>query len=51
MAFIVTELFLVFGGALAFAWWQLRDLKKEAEKRRATQPPKSQTDVASSKSD
>ena len=26
---IVIELFLVAGGALAFGWWQLRDLKKE----------------------
>lgn len=30
---IVIELLLVFGGALAFAWWQLRDLKREREKR------------------
>jgi hypothetical protein len=27
--FIVVELFLVLGGALAFGWWQMRDLKKE----------------------
>jgi predicted negative regulator of RcsB-dependent stress response len=32
---IVVELVMVFGGALAFAWWQLRDLKKEKEKSKA----------------
>jgi hypothetical protein len=31
--FIVIELFLVAGGALAFGVWQLRDLKKERLKR------------------
>ena len=30
---IVIELFLVFGGVLAFALWQFRDLRKEREKR------------------
>lgn len=30
---IVIEVVLVFGGALAFAWWQLRDLKRERKKR------------------
>jgi cbb3-type cytochrome oxidase subunit 3 len=30
---IVIELFLVFGGVVAFAWWQFRDLRKEREKR------------------
>jgi len=29
---ILIELFLVFGGVLLFAWWQLRDLRKEREK-------------------
>jgi hypothetical protein len=29
---ILIEVFLVFGGVLAFAWWQLRDLRKEREK-------------------
>jgi hypothetical protein len=29
---ILLELVLVFGGVLLFAWWQLRDLKKEREK-------------------
>lgn len=30
---IVVEVLLVFGGALAFAWWQFRDLRREREKR------------------
>jgi cbb3-type cytochrome oxidase subunit 3 len=30
---IVIELFLVFGGVVAFALWQFRDLRKEREKR------------------
>jgi len=29
---ILIEGILVFGGVLLFAWWQLRDLKKEREK-------------------
>ncbi len=29
---ILIEVVLVFGGVLLFAWWQLRDLKKECEK-------------------
>lgn len=36
-AFIAIEGLLVLGGALAFGWWQLRDLAREqraAEKRR-----------------
>jgi hypothetical protein len=31
---ILIEVFLVFGGVLLFAWWQLRDLRKEREKDR-----------------
>jgi hypothetical protein len=31
---ILIELLLVFGGVLLFAWWQLRDLRKEREKDR-----------------
>ena len=31
---ILIEVVLVFGGVLLFAWWQLRDLKKEREKDR-----------------
>jgi hypothetical protein len=34
---IVIELVLVFGGVLAFAWWQLRDLKRERRKREQQQ--------------
>jgi hypothetical protein len=30
---IVVEIVLVFGGALAFAWWQFRDLDRERKKR------------------
>jgi cbb3-type cytochrome oxidase subunit 3 len=30
---IVIELFLVFGGVVAFALWKFRDLRKEREKR------------------
>lgn len=29
---ILIEVVLIFGGVLLFAWWQLRDLKKEREK-------------------
>jgi hypothetical protein len=29
---ILIEGILVFGGVLLFAWWQLRDLKREREK-------------------
>jgi hypothetical protein len=29
---ILIEVILVFGGVLVFAWWQLRDLRKEREK-------------------
>jgi predicted negative regulator of RcsB-dependent stress response len=29
---ILIEVVLIFGGVLAFGWWQLRDLKKEQQK-------------------
>jgi hypothetical protein len=29
---ILLEVLLFFGGVLLFAWWQLRDLRKEREK-------------------
>lgn len=32
--FIVIELVLIFGGAMAFAWWQLRDVKRAQEETR-----------------
>ena len=34
---IIIELVLVFGGVVLFAWWQLRDLRKEREKRKRHQ--------------
>ncbi len=30
---ILVEVVLVFGGAMAFAWWQFRDLARERKKR------------------
>jgi hypothetical protein len=30
---IVIEIVLVFGGAVAFAWWQFRDLARARKKR------------------
>jgi hypothetical protein len=30
---IVVEIVMIFGGALAFAWWQLRDLAREKRKK------------------
>lgn len=32
---ILIEVVLVFGGTLAFAWWQLRELKKLRQEREA----------------
>lgn len=29
---ILVEVVLVFGGVLAFAWWQLRDIRRERER-------------------
>jgi hypothetical protein len=37
---IVIELVLVLGGALAFGWWQFRDLANERRKRQALQQAK-----------
>jgi hypothetical protein len=34
---IAIELILVLGGALAFGWWQFRDLDREAAKRKAAE--------------
>lgn len=33
---IVIEVVLIFGGVLAFGWWQLRDLGKERKRREAS---------------
>lgn len=30
---IVVEVVMIFGGALAFAWWQFRDLAREKRKK------------------
>jgi hypothetical protein len=32
--FIVIELVLIFGGAMAIAWWQIRDVKRAQEETR-----------------
>jgi predicted negative regulator of RcsB-dependent stress response len=32
--FIVIELLLIFGGAMAFAWWQIRDVNRAQEETR-----------------
>jgi hypothetical protein len=29
---MVLEVILIFGGVLVFAWWQLRDIRKERER-------------------
>jgi hypothetical protein len=34
---VLIEIVLVFGGVLAFGWWQLRDLEKEKRRREATE--------------
>jgi predicted negative regulator of RcsB-dependent stress response len=46
---ILIEVVLVFGGVLAFGWWQLRDLTKERERakrsrREAAEPRKTTED-------
>lgn len=43
---IAIELILVFGGTLAFAWWQLRELKKLRKEREAKQAQTSQASDA-----
>ena len=37
LPFILVEVVLVFGAAMAFAWWQFRDLRREREKREQRQ--------------
>jgi CHASE3 domain sensor protein len=32
--FILIELVLIFGGAMAIAWWQIRDVKRAQEETR-----------------
>lgn len=41
---ILVEVVLIFGGVLAFAWWQLRDLNRERQRREAAEPDKSMGD-------
>ena len=40
---IVIEVVLVFGGVLAFGWWQLRDLARERKKREDANRDRSST--------
>ena len=40
---IVIEVILVFGGVLAFGWWQLRDLARERKKREDAKRDRSST--------
>ena len=40
---IVIEVVLVFGGVLAFGWWQLRDLARERKKREDAKRNRSST--------
>lgn len=40
---IVIEVVLVFGGVMAFAWWQLRDLARERKKREDAKQDRSST--------
>ena len=53
--FIVIELVLVFGGALAFGWWQLhtikRDRAKAASKRAAREAAQAANGVCAAKDD
>lgn len=41
---ILIEVILVFGGVLAFGWWQLRDLKREQEAARKRREEASTTE-------
>ena len=40
---ILIEVVLIFGGVLAFGWWQLRDLKKERERTERTRRDAAET--------
>ena len=45
---IVIEVVMVFGGALAFGWWQLSDIRRERRKREeAERRRRADTDAAS----
>jgi predicted negative regulator of RcsB-dependent stress response len=41
---ILIEVVLIFGGVLAFGWWQLRNLSKERQRREAAEPHQSTGD-------
>jgi hypothetical protein len=43
---ILVEVLLVFGGAIGFAWWQLRDLARERRKREAARRQHTQASPA-----
>ena len=43
---IVIEVLLVFGGAVAFAWWQFSDLARERKKREDTAKQQERSDEA-----
>ena len=40
---IFIEVIMFFGGTLLFVWWQLRDLRKEREKRQKKKDQDSET--------
>jgi hypothetical protein len=39
---MVLEVILIFGGVLLFAWWQLRDIRKERDRDQKKEPNKRQ---------
>ena len=43
---ILVEGVLVFGGVLAFAWWQLRDVRREQAKARAARDAQARAEAA-----
>ena len=42
---ILIEVVLIFGGVLAFGWWQLRDLGQERKRREAAEARKTTEDT------
>lgn len=43
---ILVEVVLVFGGVLAFGWWQLRDVKKAREQARRRREAEAEAEPA-----
>jgi hypothetical protein len=39
---ILIEVILIFGGVLLFAWWQLRDIRKERDRNQKKEQNKGQ---------